>query len=125
MKTFVMSDLQKLAFSASAGNAYEGYTKEQLNEAVRTAVKDVCGGEWNYYKFMENRYKVFALISEIMPVAMHKNLAGKFDAFAEFKDTAVGDKPYFWVEDQTTYPVVTVARGNMDIERNKIVDRLL
>ena len=123
MKTFVMSDLQKLAFCASTENKYEGYTKEQLNDAVRNAVKDACGGEWNYYKFMENRYKVFAIMAEIMPVSMNSNLAGKFDPFAEFKDTAVGDKPYFWVEDNTTYPVVTVARGNMGIDRNKIIDR--
>lgn len=123
MNIFVMTDLQKLAFDASNSVVREGYTKEQLNEAIRNAVRDACGGEWNYYKFMENRYKVFAIMAEIMPVAMHANLAGKFDAFAEFKDTAVGDKPYFFVEDNTTYPVVTVARGNMDVERNKIIDR--
>jgi hypothetical protein len=118
-----MTDLQKLAFDASNSIARDGYTKEQLNDAVRNAVKDACGGEWNYYKFMENRYKVFAIMAEIMPVSMHANLAGKFDGFAEFKDTAVGDKPYFIVEDQTTYPVVTIARGNQDIDRNKIIDR--
>ncbi len=123
MRTFVMTDLQKLAFDASNSIARDGYTKEQLNDAVRNAVKDACGGEWNYYKFMENRYKVFAIMAEIMPVSMHANLAGKFDGFAEFKDTAVGDKPYFIVEDQTTYPVVTIARGNQDIDRNKIIDR--
>lgn len=123
MKSFAMTDLQKLAFSASNGINVEGYTKEQLNNAVRNAVTEACGGEWNYYKFMENRYKVFAIMSEVMPVSMHKNLAGKFDGFAEFKDTAIGDRPYFIVEDQITYPVVTVARGNQDIERNKIVDR--
>jgi len=123
MKTFVMSDIQKLAFSASNGISVEGYTKESMNSAVREAVKDACGGEWNYYKFMENRYKVFALMAEILPVAMNANLAGKFEGFANFKDTAIGDKPYFTVEDDTTYPVVTVSRGNGDIERNKIVDR--
>ena len=123
MNTFVMTDLQKLAFSASNGINVEGYTKEQLNDAVRNAVKEACGGEWNYYKFMENRYKVFAIMAEVMPVAMHANLAGKFDGFAEFKDTALMDKPYFFVEDNTTYPVCTVSRGNQDIERNKIVDR--
>lgn len=123
MNTFVMNDLQKLAFSAANKLTVEGYTQEAMNEAVRNAVREACGGEWNYYRFMENRYKVFALMAEVLPVAMNANLASKFDRFASFKDTAIGDKPYFTVEDNQTYPVCTVARGNADIERNKIVDR--
>jgi hypothetical protein len=123
MKTFVMSDIQNLAFSAANNITVEGYTKESMNQAVRNAVTEACGGTWNYYNFMANRYKVFALMAEILPVAMNANLAGKFERFAQFKDTAIGDKPYFLVEDNTTYPVATVARGNGDIERNKIVDR--
>ena len=123
MKSFLMTDLQKLAFDASNGILREGYSKEQVNEAIRNAVTEACGGEWNYYKFMENRYKVFAIMAELMPIAMQANLAGKFSRFADIHDTALGDKPYFFVNDNETYPVVTVARGNSDIERNRIVDK--
>ncbi|HEY5588893.1 MAG TPA: hypothetical protein VIK86_08060 [Candidatus Paceibacterota bacterium] len=123
MNTMVFTDIQKLAFDAANGLAPEGYTKESINEAVRNAVKDACGGEWNYYKFMENRYKVFAIMAEIMPVAMNTSLAGKFDGFADFKDTALGDKNYFTIEDNTVYQTCTVSRGNGDIERLKIVDK--
>jgi len=122
MKIFVPSDLQKLALDAYKGTN-TNFTKEGLQNAVRDAVKDACGGEWNYYKFMDNRYKVFAIISEIMPVAMNASLSGKFSAFAEFKDTAMGDLNYFTVEDNTVYPVYTSARGNGDTERQKIIDR--
>lgn len=123
MNTFVFSDNQKLAFDAVNGSVKEGFTKEQLNEAVRNVVREACGGEWNYYKFMDNRYKIFAIMAEIMPVSMNAGLAGKFDGFAEFKDTAMGDKPYFYVEDNQIYPVYTSARGNGDVERQKITDR--
>lgn len=123
MKSFVMNTNQKLAFGAVTGITKEGFTKEQMNEAVRNVVREACGGEWNYYKFMENKYKVFAIMAEVMPVAMNASLSGKFDGFAEFKDTALGDKPYFWVEDNQVYPVYTAARGNQDIERQRIVDR--
>ena len=118
-----MSDIQKLAFDAANGKVREGLTKEQMNDAVRNAVIEACGGEWNVYKFMANRYGVFAIIAELMPVSMHSNLIGKFEDFAEFKDTALADKPYFVVEDDAVYPVVTCARGNQDIERNKIIDK--
>lgn len=123
MNSFVFSDNQKLVYDATTGSIKEGFTKEQMNESVRNVVREACGGEWNYYKFMENRYKVFAIMAEVFPVAMNASLAGKFDDFADFKDTALGDKPYFRVEDNQVYPVYTAARGNGDIERQKIIDR--
>jgi len=123
MNSFVFSNNQKLAYDAVTGIAKEGFTAEQMNEAVRNVVREACGGEWNYYKFMENQYKVFAIMAEVMPVAMNASLSGKFDGFAEFKDTALGDKPYFWVEDNQVYNVYTASRGNGDIERQRIIDR--
>ena len=123
MNSFVFSNNQKLAYDAVTGITKEGFTKEQMNDAVRNIVREACGGEWNYYRFMENRYKVFAIMAEVMPVAMNASLAGKFDGFAEFKDTALNDKPYFWVEDNQVYPVYTASRGNGDIERQRIIDR--
>ena len=117
-----MNDIQRLVFSAYTGESATK-SKAEMNEAIREAVREACGGEWNYHKFMKNRYDVFALIAEMFPVAMNASLAGKFDRFADFKDTAMGDKPYFDVEDNQVYPMYTSARGNQDIERQRIVDR--
>jgi hypothetical protein len=124
MKSFVMNDIQRLAFDASRGVSREGLTKDEINEAIKNSIKEACGGEWNYYNFMGNKHKVFALISEMLPVAMHANLIGKFERFADIHDDIlVGDKPYWKVESNELYPVVTCARGNQDIERNRIVDK--
>lgn len=122
MKSFVLTDTQRLFLDAYTGVS-ANYSKNDLQEAVRNAVKDACGGEWNYYNFMDNRYKVFSIIAQNMPVVMNASLAGKFGQFAEFKDTAMGDLNYFTVEDNTVYPILTSARGNGDVERQKIVDR--
>lgn len=123
MKNFVMTGTQKIAFDAMTGSDVAGMTKLDMTNAIKKAISDACGGEWNYYQFQKNRYDVFQIISEIMPVAMHASLGGKFDQFAEFKDTAMGDKNYFVVEDNILYPVYTVARGDGDVERQKIIDR--
>lgn len=117
-----MNDNQKLAFAAYTGKSV-GHTKEEMDEAIRAKIREVCGGEWNVYAFLDNKYKVFALIAELMPVAMNASLAGKFDRFAEFRDTAMGDKNYFEVEDNQIYPIYTTARGNGDIERQKLIGR--
>ena len=61
-----MTSLQKLAFDATIGKDVDGRNATQMNDAVRNAVMEACGGEWNYYSFMDNKYKVFAVIAEIM-----------------------------------------------------------
>jgi hypothetical protein len=117
-----MNDIQRLAFAAFTGESATK-SKAECNEAIREAVREACSGEWNLYKFLDNRYKVFALISEVMKTAMVASLSGKYDRFAEFRDTSMGDKNYFEVEDNEIYPMYTSARGNADIERHKIVDK--
>jgi len=121
MNSFAMTDTQRLAFNAMKGDGVN--SKEALNQTIRESVLELCGGVWNYYSFMDNKYKVFAIISELMPSAMHASLGAKFDAFAEFKDVAMGDKAYFDVQDNTIYPVLTVARGIGAIDRQRIVDK--
>ena len=121
MKSHVLTDVQKLFLDAYTGVS-NTFSKNDLQEAVRNAIKDACNGEWNYYSFMDNRYKVFAIIAQNMPVAMNASLAGRFGEFAEFKDTAMGDLNYFDIEENTIYPVYTSARGNGDVERQKIIN---
>ncbi len=122
MKNIVMEGISRIAFDAITGNPV-GKTKLEMSNAVRAAVLEACGGEWNYYKFMDNEFKVYAIISEVMTSAMNASFANRFSAFADFKDEAMGDKTYFTVEDAKVYPMYSVARGDGDVERQKIIDR--
>lgn len=117
-----LTGLQVLALDTYR-KAPKDYSIMDANEAIREAVREACGGEWNYYKFKEHEYKVYAIIAEIMPVALNASLANRFGDFAEFKDTAMGDENHFIVEDNTIYPIYTTARGNGDVERQKISAR--
>jgi hypothetical protein len=116
-----MTQLQKLAFDAYMGISTE-FSKDDLNKSIRDAITDACGGTWNWNKFLKNRYDVFALIAEMMPVSMNASLSGKFEQFAEFKDTAMGDENVFYIEDNTVYNMYTTSRGNQDIERQRITN---
>jgi hypothetical protein len=117
-----MSDIQRLAFDAGSRKAREGMTVDQLNEAVRNAIREACGGDWNPYAFKKNAQDVFALMAELMPVNMKATLGDQLDPFCDFRDEALGNKTYFKIEDRTVYPVLTVATGNQNITRNKIID---
>ena len=120
MNAYVLTDIQKLSLDAYKGKPIDKYSVEGMNEALRTAIKEACGGEWNYYKFMDNRYKVYAIIAEAMPVALKASLEDQFSQFAEVRDTALGDKNYFTVTDNDLFKVFTISRGNYDVERQRV-----
>jgi hypothetical protein len=117
-----LSDLQVLALDTYK-KAPAAFAAGDPNEAIRNAVLEVCGGEWNYYSFMEKQYRIYAIIAEIMPVSMNASLANKFSGFADFIDTAMGDENNFIVEDNALFPVYSVSRGNGDVARQKISGR--
>lgn len=114
--------IQKVVFDAI--NAEDNMTKKQFEDVLREKILDVLGSEtWDYYEFMDKQYKVFAIISEMFPVMTKAGLANKFDRWVDFHDVAVGDKPFFTVEDNEIYSTITTSRGNADIDRQTIKDR--
>ena len=120
----VMTELQKVSLDAYKGeSADKQFSKQDLNAMVRGAITEAVGGEWNYYRFMDNKYKVFAVIAEMMPVAINASLGGKFDFIADFKDEAMGDETAFQVLDDSLYKVLTSARGTKNVERQTLVDK--
>jgi len=93
--------------------------EQDTNDMIRGLIIDACGGEWDYYKFMENQYKVFSVLAELMPASMQAAIGGAFDGFANFRDTAMGDENAFVVPDNKLFKVLTVARG-MVAERQRV-----
>ena len=107
-------------FSLNVNEEGKAYSKEELNFMVKQAIIQACGGEeWNTYKFKKNRYEVFEIIANILPPAIQTSLGGKFDPFANFKDTALGDLNSFTVTDNKLFKVLTIARG-MEAERQTL-----
>jgi len=113
-----------LAADAVRGTSMVGqFSKSDLNTQIREIVREVCGGEWNKGNFMTNRYKVYDIMAEMIPAGIQAVLAGKFDAFADFKDSELGDSTSFQVEDNSLFKVYTTAHGTTDIARQTIHNR--
>jgi hypothetical protein len=120
------TDLQKLALDVYSGRmAVDKYSKEDGENAIRNAITEACNGEWNYYNFMDNRYKVFAVMSEVLSIATGTLLTNAFDTFVETRDTNLGDKPEFIVEDNSLFRVATISAGNNDLRRQKLYGKKL
>jgi len=121
MNTIVLNDIQKLSLDAYNGKAVDKYNVNEMNTMLRAAITEACGGEWNFYKFQKNKWDVYAIIAQTMPVSLKTSLDGAFGDMAEIKDTQLGDKNYFTVPNNDLFKVYTVARGNYDVERQTIV----
>lgn len=114
-----LTDLQKLALDTYKGSV-ERYSKTEAEGAIRNAIVDACGGEWNYFSFNKNKWDVYQIMSEVLSVGLGELLIGKFDNFAEVRDTQLGDTVEFIVEDKSLFRVATIADGNIDIRRQKL-----
>lgn len=114
-----LTDLQKLALDTYNGSV-EKYSKVEAEGAIRTAVIDACGGEWNYFSFNKNKWDVYQIMSEVLSVGLGELLVGKFDGFADVKDTQLGDTTEFIIEGKDLFRVATIADGNVDIRRQKL-----
>lgn len=122
MELAVLSDIQKLSLDAYNGRPVDKYNVGEINEMLRAAIREACGGEWNFYKFQQNKWNVYAIIAEAMPISLKTSLEDQFNDFAEIKDTALNEKNYFTVTQNDLFDVYTVARGNYDIERQRLVN---
>lgn len=114
-----LTDLQQLALDTYKGSVQK-YSKVEAENAIRNAVVEACGGEWNFYSFNKNKWDVYQIMAEVLSVGLGELLIDKFNNLVEFKDTELGDTTEFIVKDKSLFRVATIADGNVDIRRQKL-----
>ena len=119
-----LTDLQKLSLDTYKGTVQK-YSKAEAENAIRNAIIDACGGEWNFYNFQKNKWDVYQVISELLSVGIGELLVDKFNRFADIRDVELGDNPEFLVEDTSLFRVASIANGNTDIRRQKLYNKKL
>lgn len=116
-----MTDLQRLALDVYNGKAVK-FNEVNGEDAIRNAITQAVGGEFNYKNFRENKYKVFSIIEELVDVTLGVVLTNQFDNLAEVKNVAVGDRPSFRVEDPSLFRIARIAGGTNDLRRQKLLN---
>lgn len=117
------SEIKQLAFDLAHGNVAEGYTKESGENAIREKIKEVCGGEFNFYSFKEHQWACFAILAEVLTVATNYLQVDAYSDLVEFRDVELGDKVVFEVENPELYKVSQIALGTNDLQRQRIVNK--
>jgi hypothetical protein len=117
-----MTDLQRLALDVYRGKNVM-FNDVNGEDAIRNAINQACGGEFNYKTFRENKYRVFSIIEEVLDVTTGVVITNQFDNLADVKNVAVGEKPVFRVEDSSLFRIARIAGGTNDLRRQKILNR--
>ena len=114
------SEIKKLSYALAKGTLSEEYSAEKAQDVIRGKINELCGGEFNYYSFMDNKYKVFAILAESLEVATSYIDDAAMDVLVEYKDANEGDSLTFMVEDPSLFSVAHTAIGTNDIIRQRL-----
>lgn len=115
-----LTDLQKLSLDIVRGKV-EKYSVEEGSDVIRKAVLDACGGEWDIYRFQQNKYEVYRILSEAVTIALAELVVDKYRDFVDVKDVALGDTVEFHVTNNELFKVGLVADGTNEMRRQRIV----
>lgn len=117
-----LTDLQKLSLDITRGKV-EKYSMTEGSDVIREAILEVCGMEngWDVYKFQQNKYEVYRILSETITVAISELMIDKYRDWVDFKDTALGDIAEFRVTNNDLFKVGLVADGTNQLRRQKLL----
>ena len=89
MKTVAKADVNAPTSYSFNG---ESFSYEALNETLRRELKEYAG---DYASYRDNKNLIFSLIEETLDEILPKKVTKQYEAFAEVKTFAQGDKPIF------------------------------
>jgi hypothetical protein len=90
----LMKTVAKADVSAPTSYSFNGenFSYEALNETLRRELNEYAG---DYASYRENKNMIFSLIEETLDEILPKKVTKQYEAFAEVKTFAQGDKPIF------------------------------
>lgn len=93
---------------------------KSANEALRELLLDYCGGTWNVTSFQKVKWDLYSIISEIVTVSTSEPMKERFDSIMNWRDTELGDKMEFYVDNGDLFDVSVVSDGNGNFTRQRI-----
>ena len=74
-----LTNLQKLSLDVCRGSV-EKYSVKDGSDAIRAQILEAMGTqEWDVYKFQQNKFEVYRILSEAITVALAEMTLGKYN----------------------------------------------
>lgn len=87
-----INEMKQLALHAAGRTAPTEYTVQNVDEALKDAMNELCG---SLNQFRKNKYDIFEIISETADEFVPKNVMNTMAPFAEIKVVGEGQKVMF------------------------------
>lgn len=112
---------------------YEGrietFSKGELNEQegtdiVTNAILEVCDckEKFNMNKFMDNRYKVFQILEEVLTEPMQNGVVPQYQEWVDIANVGYNETYAFKTLDNELFRVGVVANGTHDFHRQRLMN---
>lgn len=117
-----ISDLARISLDVYQGKPVM-FNEVTGEDALRNAINEACGGEFNYKSFRNNQNAVFSITEELVDDTLGVIITNQFDSLADVKNVAIGEKPVFRVNDPSLFRIARIGGGTNDLRRQKILNR--
>jgi len=117
-----MNEMVKVAIDTVQGTLVN-FSAGQGSTVIRNAFVEMMGTDKPDYKtFRKNKNEIFEILEEALDVLIVSGWGANpfFQQFVEFRDTNLGDNVEFTVDDTSLLTVAKIARGNLDLRRQKL-----
>ena len=123
MPSLNVQEVRDMAYDLYKGRT-ANFDKNSANEAIKNIILEAagCADKWDMYKFMDNKYKVFAIMKEILTPVVAEAVNNRFDAWVDIEDIALGDTKEFEVLNMDLFEIGYVADGTSELRRQKLVN---
>lgn len=123
MPSLNVQEVRDMAYDLYKGRT-ANFDKETANNAIRNIILEAagCAEKWDMYTFMDNKYKVFAIMKEILTPVVAEAVNNRFDAWVDIEDIALGDTKEFEVLNMDLFEIGYVADGTSELRRQKLVN---
>ena len=123
MPSLNVQEVRDMAYDLYKGRT-ANFDKETANNAIRNIILEAagCAEKWDMYTFMDNKYKVFAIMKDILTPVVAEAVNNRFDAWVDIEDIALGDTKEFEVLNMDLFEIGYVADGTSELRRQKLVN---
>lgn len=122
---FEIRDIARELYRGNIEKFSGGSIKEnEATDMVTNAILDVCGcrEKFNMNKFMDNKYKVFQILEEVLTEPMQDGVVPQYQAWMDIQNVGYNETYSFKTLDNELFRVGVVANGTHDFHRQRLMN---
>lgn len=125
MADIKVKDIAKALYEGRIEKFSKGTLSEQeATDIVTNAILDVCDcrEKFNMNKFMDNKYKVFQILEDILTEPMQQGIVPQYRDWADVQVVGYNETYAYKTLDNELFRVGVVANGTSDFNRQRLVN---